>query len=189
MESLLSFISSAMPLSKDDIQLLKKVFTPIHMPAKSVFIKEGKTEQHLYFLERGIVKGYKINDGKVVIEHLVEANNFLASLDSFFSQTAAKEYFETITDCDLFKISKADFDLLKQSGDQWIGFIESITNESMRCKLERVNDFQTLTAKERYLKFITKTPNLAANVSVENMASYLGMEPQSLSRIRRQITF
>ena len=52
-----------------------------------------------------------------------------------------------------------------------------------------VRKISVLMLAEQYLKFIKETPNLALNVSVENIASFLGMEPQSLSRIRKQITF
>ena len=67
--------------------------------------------------------------------------------------------------------------------------MEIVTSEHLARKLERVQDFQTLTAKERYQKFMKDSPHLALNVSIENIASFLGMEPQSLSRIRKQITF
>ncbi len=187
MEALLTHIKQRISLDQDDLNLLNNVFIPMQLPTKTLFIKEGKTERFLYFLVEGIVMGYKNKNGKIVVEHLVDKHNFLTSIDSFFSETSATDYFETLTDCEFYKISKVDFDLLKQSNDKWNKFIEFVTNENLRCKLERVNDFQTLTAKERYLKFIAQTPNLALNVSVENIASFLGIEPQSLSRIRREV--
>ena len=104
-------------------------------------------------------------------------------------RTPSLDNFETITNCKLLKISKPGLDLLRNHSTKWNTIIESITNEHLNCKMERVRDFQTLSAKERYLKFIKETPNLALHVSIENIASFLGMEPQSLSRIRKQITF
>lgn len=140
-------------------------------------------------MSQGIVKGYKINNGKIIVEHLIDENNFFTSIDSFTNETISMDYFETVTDCKLLKISKNDFDFLRQSGSKWVEFIEGITNGNLQCKMERLNDFQTLTAKERYLKFLKQSPNLALNVSVDNIASFLGVEPQSLSRIRKQIVF
>ncbi|MBQ0787870.1 MAG: Crp/Fnr family transcriptional regulator, partial [Oceanihabitans sp.] len=87
------------------------------------------------------------------------------------------------------KVSKVDYDLLLVSTSFWSGFIKEVTNEHLSCKLERVKDFQILSAKERYLKFLNQNPKLALHVSVDNIASFLGIEPQSLSRIRKQITF
>ena len=105
------------------------------------------------------------------------------------SETASSDYYETITDCKLIKISKPDFELLQEDTTFWSDFVKNVTNEHLSGKVERVKDFQVLTAKERYLKFLKQNPKLALNVSVENIASFLGMEPQSLSRIRKQITF
>jgi hypothetical protein len=104
-------------------------------------------------------------------------------------QTPSNDYYETVTDCKLIKIAKINFDILQKESTFWPELVKTITNEHLNCKLDRVKDFQTLTAKERYSKFIKQHPNLALNVSVENIASFLGMEPQSLSRIRKQITF
>ena len=120
---------------------------------------------------------------------MVSENDFFTSLDSFMSQTPSLDYYETITDCKLVKISKPDFDLLQENTTFWSEFVKTVTNDHLSCKLERVKDFQILSAKERYLKFRSQNPKLALNVSVDNIASYLGIEPQSLSRIRKQITF
>ncbi|MEP4598422.1 MAG: Crp/Fnr family transcriptional regulator, partial [Cyclobacteriaceae bacterium] len=99
------------------------------------------------------------------------------------------DYYETITDCSLIKISKPDFDFLQKETKFWAEFVKEVTNQHLSCKLERVKDFQVLTAKERYLKFVNQYPKLALNVSIDNIASFLGMEPQSLSRIRKQVSF
>ncbi len=188
MKEFIDYIEQKTPLNEEDINLLEKVFKPIRLPAKSIFIEEGRTERFLYFLAEGIVKGYKFSSGKVVVEHLVEKNNFLTAMPGFFEETPSSDSFETITACMLFRISKTDFDLLKQSANKWNELIDDVKNENLRCKMERVNDFQTLSAKERYLKFVKQSPELALNVSIENIASFLGIEPQSLSRIRGQLT-
>ncbi len=188
MEKLFSYIQDRISINEEDFGFVKKIFSPLQFSPKSIFIQEGSTTHSLYFLEEGIVRGFKNNNGKIIVEHLVEDNNFLTSTDSFFFDIPSNSCFETITDCSMYKVSKVDLNVLKESDKKWSYLIELITNESLHCKQERVLDFQTLTAKERYLKFIKKTPNLALNVSVETIASYLGMEPQSLSRIRSQVT-
>ncbi len=187
MEKLIAYIEENVPLAESDLTLLTTVFTPLVLPAKSVFIEAGKAEHYLYFLVVGIVKGYKNEDGEIVVEHLVEDGAFLTSVDSFFYATSSNDFFETVTDCKLLRVSREDFNRLRTSSDKWGGIIEAIRNENLRCKMERVNDFQTLNATERYLKFLNRSSNLALKVSVEDIASYLGVKPPSLSRIRRQI--
>ncbi|WP_234859093.1 Crp/Fnr family transcriptional regulator [Aquimarina aquimarini] len=189
MKQLLNYIQSKFPINNDDINFLEKCFTKEDVPAQTKLLEAGKIEQYIYFLNSGIVKGYQNIDGKLVVQHLVSEQDFFTSLDSFMNRTPSLDYYETITDCTLIKISKSNFELLHRNTNFWGDFVKMVTNEHLSCKIERVKDFQILTAKERYLKFINQHPKLASNVSVDNIASFLGIEPQSLSRIRKQITF
>lgn len=188
MESLELYLNKFIPLSKEDLKLLRKISIPIELTSKTTFVKEGKVTRFLYFLNKGIVRGFKNMDGKIVVEHLIGENNFLTSIDSFFKELPSIDNFETLTDCTLIRISKVDLELLIQLDNKWNQLIEMIMSESLKCKMERISDFQTLTAKKRYVKFLEQNPNLALKVSVENIASFLGIAPQSLSRIRKQIS-
>lgn len=189
MENLINYIQSKIALTQDEIALIKNHFVSEEISAQTLLLKAGKVERYIYFLDTGIVKGYQNVDGKIVVQHLVAEQDFFTSLDSFMTETPSLDYYETITDCSIIKISKPDFDILQKETKFWAIFVKEVTNEHLSCKLERVKDFQILTAKERYLKFVNQYPNLALNVSVDNIASFLGMEPQSLSRIRKQIAF
>ena len=189
MENLLAYIKSKVSLTPTDVDLLKKHLVYEEVPAQTHLLKAGNVERYIYFLSNGFVKGYQNIDGKIVVQHLVSENDFFTSLESFMTETISMDYYETITKCSLIKISKPDFDLLQNETDFWQTVVKEVTNEHLNCKLERVRDFQILTAKERYLKFVDQYPKLALNVSIENIASFLGMEPQSLSRIRKQIAF
>lgn len=189
MKNLINYIESRFPLTNEDINSLYKCFIAVNIPAQTKLLEAGKIEYYVYFLSSGIVKGYQNIDGKLVIQHLVSEQDFFTSLESFMSITPSLDYYETITDCKLLKISKPDFELLQKTTSFWSDVVTTVTNEHLNCKLERVKDLQILTAKERYLKFLNQHPKFALNVSVDNIASFLGMEPQSLSRIRKQITF
>ncbi|BDD04486.1 DNA-binding protein [Aureibacter tunicatorum] len=178
-----------MPLERKDFELINRYFVYEEIPAQSILLNAGDVERHAYFLISGVVKGYQNIDGKLVVQHLVSDNDFFTSLDSFILEMPSNDTFETVTTCAIMKISKGNYNLLQEQSAYWNKFVKELTNNHLRCKLERVKDFQTLTAKERYLKFIDQHPNLAMNVSVDNIASFLGMEPQSLSRIRRQVAF
>lgn len=87
-----------------------------------------KIERYVYFLSTGIVKGYQNIDGKLVIQHLVPEQDFFTSLDSFMSETPSLDYYETITDCTLLKISKSDFELLLEMTSFWSDVVKSVTN-------------------------------------------------------------
>jgi CRP-like cAMP-binding protein len=187
MKQLLAYLSTRLHLTTKDKELVQKHFTYEQQPANTALLKIGQVERYVYFLEKGIIRGYQNKNGKIIVGHLVSKSNFFGSLDSFMTETPSLDCFEAITDIEYCKITKPDFELLKSYDLQWGNFVESVINENLTCKMDRIKDFQILTAKERYLKFLKESPNLALQVSVENMASYLGIEAPSLSRIRKQI--
>lgn len=189
MKDLLHYIESKFSVTQADISLLEKCLVISNVPAQTKLLEAGEIERYIYFLSSGIVKGYQNIDGKIVVQHLVSEQEFFTSLDSFMSETATLDYYETITNCEMVKISKPNFQLLLEKTSFWNDFVTAVTNEHLNCKLERVKDFQILTAKERYLKFVKEHPKLASHVSVDNIASFLGIAPQSLSRIRKEVTF
>jgi len=187
MKKLLTYLSDRLHLSSKDKELVHKYFIHEQQASNTTLLKTGQVERYVYFLEKGVIRGYQNQNGKIVVGHLVGANNFFNSLDSFITDAPSLYCFEAVTDIEYSKITKLDLELLKSYDTKWATFIERIINEHLSCKMDRVKDFQTLTAKERYLKFLKETPDLASQVSVENMASYLGIEAPSLSRIRKQI--
>jgi len=189
MKNLVNYITSKVAIANNDTLLIKELLNPTPIQANTLLLKEGQTEKYINFLSDGYVKGYQNIDGKIVIQHLIGPNDIFTSLDSFTNQTPSIEYYETITDCTLIRISKENHIKLCNNTNFWNSLTEKVTQEHLNCKMNRVKDFQMLTAKERYIKFMEENPKLALHFSVDNIASYLGMEPQSLSRIRKQLTF
>lgn len=189
MKNLLTYIENRFTITEEDIALLERYSITEFITANTTVLKAGQVENYVYFISSGIIKGYQNIDGKFVVQHLVDEHDFFTSLESFTNQTPSLDYYEAITDCKLIKIAKPDFELLQESTTFWSTVVNTVTNEHLNCKLERVKDFQTMTAKQRYIKFLDQHPKLALRVSVDTIASFLGMEPQSLSRIRKQIVF
>ena len=188
MNELINYIKLRTSIQPYEVKLIEKHFVIENVSAQHTLSEAGKVERYIYFLIDGIVKGYQNIDGKIIIQQFVNERDFFTSLDSFMNETPSLDYYETITDCKLLKLSKVDYDFLQNETSFWETFVKTVTSEHLNCKLNRVRDFQTLTAKERYVKFVNDYPKLALNVSIDNIASFLGMEPQSLSRIRKQLT-
>jgi poly(A) polymerase Pap1 len=78
----------------------------------------------------------------LVVPHSVSEQNFFTSLDSFMSEAGSSDYYETITDCELVKISKIDFEILQEATNFWSDFVKNETNEHLTGKLERVKYFR-----------------------------------------------
>lgn len=138
MENLIEYIKSILLISQQDIDLIKKHFISEEISENTTLLEAGMVEQYIYFLNSGIVKGYQNVDGKIVIQHLVAENNFFTSLESFTTGTPSLDYYESITDCEIVKISKHDFDFLQKETKFWAVFVKEVTNEHLNCKLKTI---------------------------------------------------
>ncbi|MEM7654738.1 MAG: Crp/Fnr family transcriptional regulator [Bacteroidota bacterium] len=187
MDALRQYINDRIRFREEDFQLLMEIATPVAFVPKNLLIQAGRKVQYLYFLEEGLVKGYRNQEGKIVIEHLMQGGGFLTSMESFFQASASPESFEAITACRALQLTREAVEQLRSASEKWNELVEMVMSESLQCKMDRLKDFQTLTAKERYVKFLEQQPGVALGVSVGDLASYLGIAPPSLSRIRRQV--
>ncbi|MEM9857558.1 MAG: Crp/Fnr family transcriptional regulator [Bacteroidota bacterium] len=176
-----------MSLNEKDASILNAYMRYEKLKAGQIIVRSGSFHRYIYFLVDGIVKAYQTIEGKDVVQQLISADHFFAPVDSFFHEKPSDLFFETITPVSLFKLSKTDFDTLKTKVNFLDKLVREVMQEHLNCKEERARDFQVLSAKERYKKLLEDSPHLVQQVPVETLASYLGIEPQSLSRIRGQI--
>ncbi|CAL2087008.1 putative transcriptional regulator, Crp/Fnr family [Tenacibaculum sp. 190524A05c] len=187
MNNLIQYISNNISLSENELQKLERLFQYEEYKKNDYFLRQNQKVNFIYFLSKGIVKGYEFENGNEVVQHLVEENNFFTDFENFQSKSTTIQTFQAVTDCEVFKISKSDFDYILREFPDFQIFVNSIMQESLACKMERLSDFQTLTATERYLKLMNISPNLIQEVSINDLSSFLGIAPSSLSRIRKQI--
>jgi CRP-like cAMP-binding protein len=94
---------------------------------------------------------------------------------------------ESIIECELLQITKNDLDKLTEQSTALKDFSISVFQQSIAYNENRSKELATLTAEQRYEKLIKNYPNILRNVPLQYIASFLGMNPKSLSRIRKQI--
>jgi CRP/FNR family transcriptional regulator, anaerobic regulatory protein len=186
--SLLNVISKTTPLSTEEIELCKLYFEPLTIEKNTVLEEEGEVPQYLYFVSKGFMRlFYYDENGDEQTTYFCLPNGFIASFLPFIHQTKAVENAECITDCDILRISNADMKKLIDQSENFKQFSLLIFQQAMSATSMRANDLATLNAEQRYKKLIGNQPELIQNIPIQYIASYLGMKPESLSRIRRQI--
>ena len=112
---------------------------------------------------------------------------FITSYFNYINQTPSDENLECITDCQLLRITKTNLDKLIDKSSAFKDFSISVFQQSISYNENRSKELATLTAEQRYLKLIKEYPNILQNVPLQYIASFLGMNPKSLSRIRKQV--
>jgi CRP-like cAMP-binding protein len=186
-ERLIAEISQIGKLTVEDIDNVKKNFIPVSATRNSVLEEQGKVPQYLYFIDSGFMRlFYYDENGEEQTTFLCSQSGFIASFSSLINQTKATENVECITDCELFKISYVDAKKLVENSENFKNFFLVMFEKSISSASIRANDLALLNAEQRYQKMIDQQPHFIQNIPLQYIASYLGIKPQSLSRIRKQ---
>jgi CRP/FNR family transcriptional regulator, anaerobic regulatory protein len=181
-------ISQSLPL-KDQLKwLLEQYFVPIKVAKNTILEEEGKVSQHLYFINEGFLRSsYYDDQGHEITTYLATPEQFMASFLSLSQQKVSSENIETITDSTILKISRADFMKIIEKNSDFKEYSLSIFETAFSKISQRANNLATLTAEQRYIQMLNDHGNIIQNVPVQYIASFLGIKPQSLSRIRKQL--
>ena len=187
-EHLINLISKKISLTDTDTALCQQYFEAVLFPKNRIIEEEGKIPRYLYFVVSGFMRLFHYNEnGDEITTHINCPPGFITSYFNFINQAKSAENLECITECELLRITKKDLDLLTQSSTAFKDFSIMVFQQSLAYNENRSKELATLTAEQRYKKLIADFPAILHNVPVQYIASFLGMKPESLSRIRRQM--
>ncbi|UII21542.1 Crp/Fnr family transcriptional regulator [Fulvivirga ligni] len=188
MDKLIQFLSAYGELAPEDISLIKREVKEVSAPKGTRLASATEFLQEIYFLERGITRVFYFTDkGDEVTKYFIDEEHFSSDGHSFLHQLPLTSYVETVTDCDLIKISRESFDLFTEQIAGWSEIYLKILNQGLHDKINRISPMMAETATERYEKFMQRFPHLLNQIPLNLLASYLGITKSSLSRIRKNI--
>lgn len=184
MEKLFTHINQFSPLGKGALSDLGVALQKVQLNRGAFLIRESQICQHLYFLEKGCLRGFYTLDGKEITHWFAFENNFVTSFFSFISRKPCFENIQLIEDCTLWAIT---YDSLQQLYLQHTDMerMGRIMHERYYVMLEERfvrNHFKE--AKERYENLMLNSPHILQRVPLGHIASYLGITQETLSRIR-----
>ncbi|HYO21482.1 MAG TPA: Crp/Fnr family transcriptional regulator [Flavisolibacter sp.] len=183
-EQLLEHINLYHPLSTAVIDELHNCFQQMVLPKNEYLVTEGKICRHLYFLEKGALRGSYNLEGKEVTHWFAFATDFVTSFHSFITRQPAVENIQLIEGSILWSISKDRLTSLMNRYHE-IERLVRIAYEGYYIRLEeRFVNAQFKTAAERYQQLLEQSPHILERASLGHVASYLGISQETLSRIR-----
>jgi len=187
MEHLLAYIKNYYPLSEEAQSALHDCFEKIVLSKNEYLLKEGQISRHLYFLEKGALRGFYNLDGKEITHWFGFENDFVTSFHSFITNEPAVENIQLIEGCILWEISKEQLNKLFNAHHE-IERLVRIVYEKYYIRLEeRYVNAQFKTAKDLYENLLQQRPHILERVSLGYVASYLGISQETLSRIRSRL--
>lgn len=187
-DQLLNLITTKVVLANYDKELCEKYFEPVSFSKNKIIEQEGIVPKYLYFVVSGFMRLFHYNNlGDEITTHINCPPGFITSYSHFINLTKSNENVECITECVLLRIAKVDLDFLVQNSPAFRDFSTWVFQQSITYNENRSKDLATLTAEQRYKKLIDNYPQILHNVPLQYIASFLGMNPKSLSRIRKQM--
>lgn len=160
------------------------LYKKLEVPAKTVLIREGEVAKHTYYIESGCVRIWFNHDGKDITLNFFFDGDGVSSIESFRDGVPSPYNVETLEPTTLYSIDKENFNLLKEQSPAYKKRIEEETFKQLfmyeKLFLSLIRD----SAETRYKELIINRPEIIKRVPQHYIATYLGINPVSLSRIR-----
>jgi len=192
MEELLSFLNQiasleGWPLSADCLAHLRSIVKKTSLKEEEYLLKAGEVCKNLYFIKRGLLKCFYIVHNKEVSDWFFGELETVVSIDSFYDQVPSEDFIQALEDCDLFYITYEELGYLYRTYIEFNVVGRVLTNKYLRIWHRQARNIRMLTAEERYLFLLEKQPELIMKVPIQDLASYLDMTRETLSRMRGRI--
>ena len=176
-------------INENEFEMLLSYFEMKIIPKKEFYLKPGKICRHKAYVNKGCLRNYVIDEqGHERVLFFPMEDWWVADIDSYYSGEPATNFIQAIENCELLEISKENFRLLESripKLSQW--YSVKMTRRATTIN-RRMEELKTMSPKERYLDLLKKRPDIFQRIPLQYIASYLNIEPQSLSRLRKQIS-
>lgn len=166
-------------------RLKKRVFTK-----KSTFLSKGQIENNISFIEKGEVRLFipkKLEEKEITFGFSFQGE-FVSAYDSFLTQTPSLYQLETLVDTVLWSISYQDLQEVYKTTKIGNTIGRFIAEKLFLLKSKREQSFLNDTPEQLYLNLFKERPNVIKQIPLKYIASYIGVTPQALSRIRKRIS-
>jgi CRP-like cAMP-binding protein len=179
-----NFISSIQPLREEEWQAFSSIWQPFEAKRKTVLTKMGETEKHLYFVLDGVQRSFYVakngDEGTIVFTY---PYSFSGVADSFLTQTPSLFFLETITASSFLKTSWVQINGLMNEFPAIQAMILKATAFALRGVLERQVELQCFSAELKFRTLLRRSPQVLNLIPHKYLASYLGIDPATFSKL------
>lgn len=181
------FLQRFCPFTEAEANALFELFQPWSLARKQCCQQEGERVQHIYFAETGLLRGYYLKEGNEITSNFYFGPTLLGDVVALREQAPTQLNIQALEDCAMGRAKLADIDQISPKYPiiyrLFMVFFERLYTFNHKRQLSFIYDSPT----ERYLKLMSERPKVMAQVPQHYIASYLGIQPESLSRIRKRI--
>lgn len=185
---LLDSIQNIITLSPTEIETVASLFKERTYKKGDFFLAEGQICRQVGFVVKGLMRYYINHDGEEKTYAFSQEDEFVCNYESFLPQSPSSKIIQALEDCDVLVISSADLHIFYAGIREGERFGRIVIESVFLQLLKDVNSFYTETPELRYIRFLKNHADLQQRISQYHIASFVGVKPQSLSRIRKRIS-
>lgn len=189
-EKFRSFIQKIVPtLTEEDMKIFSSKALKSQFKKGELFVKEGEICHHLLFIHRGLFRYYLLHDGHdFTKDFAVDTQNpFCTAYTSLMFQKPSEIWIEALEPCEVLSWNSSEVLSLLQDHPLWLLFAKRMIDQLFYRKEKKELELLKCSAEERYRHFLADFPGLSQRVPQYHIATYLGITPESLSRIRSKL--
>jgi CRP-like cAMP-binding protein len=172
-------------ISEEEFERIRPYFKLLTTNKKQSLITAGDLNNKMFFVESGLVYSYKtLDSGQIRVITFARETDWISDLESFLSGTRAQLSVETLEASSLWSITKEDCDLARAKSPKFSDYIHILYELCAKNLLSQLSQMLSKDAQHRYDQILTERADLLQRAPQYLIASYLGVLPSSLSRIR-----
>jgi CRP-like cAMP-binding protein len=179
-------IEGYIPVDDASWDQMCKIGRTFQVRRRQVFSAPGEIFDRMLYLEKGIARCYLIQDGEEKTIYFFTEGNFTVDFRSYITDAPSALFFEAIEDCSFFSLPKKELMAIYAAQPEFFQFDLAMTRQEFLRLSERMIQFYQDDLETRYLNLLNAQPELFQRIPQHYIASYLGVKPQSLSRIKNR---
>jgi CRP-like cAMP-binding protein len=175
-------------ITDKELGYFKSGLSITELQPKHFYIHANATQQEIGFVYQGLLRAFYVDEkGNEITVNFVRENRYATHYTAFISRTPSKYYFQCIEPTILVNLS---YDHIQSGYDKYTNierYGRLVAEAVLKFQQKRIESFLFETAEQRYLDFIQENPDLFNRVSLSHLSSFLGIERQTLTRIRQKL--
>ena len=187
-EVLFTKLEEKIKLSESEKDICRSLFSPKKLRKRQYILQQDDLCKNLIFVEKGILRSYSVDEkGNEHIIQFAPEGWWISDIYSFLTCDPSVYNIDAIEDSELLLITNSALEQLYERVPKFERYFRLLSQSNMVAMQRRLTSTLSSTAEEKYLRLISAYPNLVSRVPQHMIASYLGLTPETLSRLRKRI--